>query len=259
MDAGDAADRRVGGDDAITTRIGALALPLGVILIAISEVFHPSRQDPMDFPAVFKEYASSNVWTTVHQGEYFGFLFLLGGLVALYYCVSARPGLGAGVAPFGFAAAVATAASFTVLQAVDGVTLRYAVDNWVSAPASEKPAAFAAAEVARWTEIGMNGFSFFLAGLTLLIFGLAIALGRVYPRWVGLIALISGAALMYDGAVVVSYEGFVADIVKLVGLLLLAIWAFIMAFLMWRNGSRRRIARIASTSTGSGPEPASPR
>jgi hypothetical protein len=259
MDAGDAADRRVGGDDAITTRIGALALPLGVVLIAISEVFHPSREDPMDFPTVFKEYASSNVWTTVHQGEYFGFLFLLGGLVALYYCVSARPGLGAGVAPFGFAAAVATAASFTVLQAVDGVTLRYAVDNWVSAPASEKTAAFAAAEVARWTEIGMNGFSFFLAGLTLLIFGLAIALGRVYPRWVGLIALISGAALMYDGAVVVSYEGFVADIVKLVGLLLLAIWAFIMAFLMWRNGSRRRIARIASTPTGSGPEPASPR
>jgi hypothetical protein len=139
------------------------------------------------------------------------------------------------------------------------VTLRYAVDNWVSAPDPQKTAAFAAAEVARWTEIGMNGFSFFLAGLTLLIFGLAIALGRVYPRWVGLIALICGAALMYDGAVVVSYEGFVADTVKLVGLLLLAIWAFIMAFLMWRNGGPRRIARLASTPRGSGPEPPSPR
>src|SRR5829696_6513842 len=96
----------------------------------------------------------------------------------------------------------------------------------------------------RWREIGMNGFSYFLAGLTLLIFGLAIALGRVYPRWVGLLACISGAALVYDGAVVVAYEGFVADIVKLVGLLLLAVWAFIMAFLMWRHSSRRRIARL---------------
>ena len=218
MDASEADYRRIGGDDAITTRIGALALPIGVILIAISEVFHPSRQDPMEFPAVFKEYASSNVWTTVHQGEYFGFLFLLGGLVALYYSVSGRPGLGAGLAPFGFAAAVATAATFTVLQAVDGVALRYAVHNWVSAPASEKPAAFAAAEVARWTEIGMNGFSYFLAGLTLLFFGLSIALGRVYPRWVGLVAVVSGAALMYDGAVVVAYEGFVPSIIKLVGL-----------------------------------------
>ena len=259
MDAHEDTGRQLGGDDAITTRIGALALPIGVVLIAISEVFHPSEEDPMDFPAVFREYAQSDVWTTVHFGEYFGFLFLLGGLVALYFSVSVRPGLGAGLAPFGLAAAVTTAASFTVLQAVDAVTLRYAVHHWVSAPASQKPAAFAAAEVARWTEIGLNGFSYFLAGLSLLIFGLAIAQGRVYPRWVGLIAVVSGAALMYDGAVVVAYEGFVADIVKLVGLLLLAVWGFIMAFLMWRNSSRRRIARLGSTPTGSGPQPASPR
>jgi hypothetical protein len=103
--------------------MGAVALPIGVVLIAISEIFHPAREDPMDFPAVFREYAHSTVWTTVHLGEYFGFLLLLGGLVALYYSVSARPGAGAGLAPFGLAAAVVTAASFTVLQAVDGITL----------------------------------------------------------------------------------------------------------------------------------------
>jgi hypothetical protein len=106
MDAREAAAGQVGGDDASTTRMGAVALPIGVVLIAISEIFHPSREDPMNFPAVFREYAQSNVWTTVHLGEYFGFLFLLGGLVALYYSVSARPGAGAGLAPFGLAAAV---------------------------------------------------------------------------------------------------------------------------------------------------------
>jgi hypothetical protein len=239
--------------------MGAVALPIGVVLIAISEIFHPSREDPMDFPAVFTEYAQSNVWTTVHLGEYFGFLFLLGGLVALYYSISARPGSGTGLAPFGFAAAVTTAASFTVLQAVDGVTLRYAIDAWISAPASQKPAAFAAAEVARWTEIGMNSLSYFLAGLTLFLFGLAIALGRVYPRWVGLIAAISGVAFMYNGAVEVAYEGFVPSITKLVGLLLLAVWAFVMATLMWRNGSRRRLARLRPTSQAASQRPASTR
>jgi hypothetical protein len=260
MDArSEAASRQVGSDDAITTRIGAVALPLGIVLIAISEIFHPAREDPMDFPAVFEEYAQSNVWTTVHLGEYFGFLLLLGGLVALYYSVSARPGAGAGLAPFGLAAAVATAASFTVLQAVDGVTLRYAVDAWASAPAPQKTAAFAAAEVARWTEIGMNSLSFFLAGLTLFLFGGAIALGSVYPRWVGLIAMVSGAALMYDGAVVVAYEGFASSIIKVVGLLLLAVWAFIMAFLMWRYGSSRRIARSESASAGPVRRSANPR
>src|SRR5829696_5981383 len=258
-DAGDAAVRQVGGDDAITTRIGAVVLPIGVILIAISEIFHPSREDPMDFPAVFREYAQSNVWTTVHLGEYFGFLLLLGGLVALYYSISARLGSGAGLAPFGLAAAVTTAASFTVLQAIDGVTLRYAIDAWISAPAPQKPAAFAAAEVARWIEIGMNSLSFFLAGLTLFLFGLAVALGRVYPRWVGLIAAISGVALMNNGAVVVAYEGFVPSITKLVGLLLLAVWAFVMAALMWRNGSRRRLARLRPTSQAAAQRPDSTR
>jgi hypothetical protein len=260
MDAREAAARQeVGGDDASTTRMGAVALPIGVVLIAISEVFHPSREDPMDFPAVFREYAQSDVWTSVHLGEYFGFLFLLGGLVALYYSVSARPGAGAGLAPFGLAAAVVTAASFTVLQAVDGITLRYAIDAWTSAPPAQKPAAFAAAEVARWTEIGMNSLSYFLAGLTLFLFGLAIALGRVYPRWVGLIAVISGAAFMYNGAVEVAYEGFVPSIVKTVGLLLLAVWAFVMAAFMWRNGSRRRLARLRSTSPEAAQRPASTR
>ena len=177
--------QQLGGDDAITTKIGAVTLPLAVIVLVVTEYFHPSREDPMDFPAVFMEYAHSDIWTAVHLGEYFGFLLLLGGLVALYYSVSAKPGVGAGLAPFGLAAAVTAAASFTVLQAVDGVALKRAVDTWASAPAPQKPAAFAAAEAIRWTEIAMNSFSFFLAGLTLFIFGLAIALGRVYPRWVG--------------------------------------------------------------------------
>jgi len=221
-------------------------MPLGIVVILVSEYFHPSREDPMDNPAVFMEYAHSDIWTTVHLAEYFGFLLLLGGLVALYYSVSAKPGVGAGLAPFGLAAAVTTAASFTVLQAVDGIALKRAVDAWASAPAGQETAAFAAAEAIRWTEIGMNSLSFFLSGLTLLLYGGAIALGTVYPRWAGWIALVSGATLMYHGAVVVSYEGFGPSIANLVGLVLLGVWTFIMAVLMWRNGSREPPARPES-------------
>src|SRR5215212_6217424 len=225
MDAREASAWQVGGDAAITTRIGAVAMPLGIVLILVSEYFHPSREDPMDNPAVFMEYAHSDIWITVHLAEYFGFLLLLGGLVALYYSVSAKPGVGVGLAPFGLAAAVTTAASFTVLQAVDGIALKRAVDAWASAPADQETAAFAAAEAIRWIEIAMNSLSFFLAGLTLFLYGVAIALGIIYPRWVGLMAMVSGAALMYDGAVVVAYEGFAPSNIKLVGLLLLAVWA----------------------------------
>jgi hypothetical protein len=54
---------------------------------------------------------------------------------------------------------------------------------------------------------------------------------------------------MYDGLGVVDYQGFVPDIVKLEGLLLLAVWAFVMAAPTWRNGRRRRIARLGSTAS----------
>jgi hypothetical protein len=243
--------RAVGWDEAITTRLGAVALPIGVVLTAILEVFfHPQREDPMDNPAVFMEYANSDSWTAVHLGQYFGFLLIVGGLVALYYSISAQAGMGAGLAPFGLAAAVTTAASYTVLQAVDGITLERAVDAWASAPADQQTAAFAAAETVRWTEIGMNSLSNFLTGLTLLLLGLAIALGMVYPRWTGWMAAVSGVAFMYNGVVEVAYEGFGPSIVKLVGLVLLAVWAFIMAVLMWRNRSRRGIARPVSTPAG---------
>ena len=142
---------------------------------------------------------------------------------------------------------------------MDGIALKRAVDAWVSAPAEQQSAAFAAAEAVRWIEIGMNSLSYFLAGLTLFLYGLSIALGTIYPRWAGLIAALSGAALMYNGVVEVAYEGFVPSIIKLLGLLLLAVWAFIMAYLMWRNSSRRRLTRLATTSADPAERPASPR
>jgi hypothetical protein len=249
MEAQEDTSRRV-MSEAITTRVGAVALPLGTVLLAVSEAFHPSGEDPMDHSAVFREYAESDAWTTVHLGQYFGFLLVLGGLVALYYSLAARPGRAAGLAPFGLAAAVTAAASYTVLQAVDGIALKRAVDAWVGAPADQATAAFAAAEAIRWTEIGMNSLSNFLTGLTLLLFGLVVAFGRSYPRWTGWMAVASGCAFVYNGVVEVAYEGFVPSIVKLLGLALLALWTLVMAFLMWREAGRRYSSNPESAQSG---------
>ena len=196
----------------------------------------------MDNRAVFMEYAQSTSWIAVHLAQYFAVLLLVGGLVALYYCITARPGVGAALARFGLAAAVTTAASFTILQAVDGVTLKLAVDAWASAPAAQEGAYFAAAEVVRWTEIGINSLSYFLLGLSLFLYGLALALGSIQPRWAGWIALISGVGFMYHGAGVVPYRGFDMSISSMVGMLGLTVWAFIIAIFMWRNSSRQAIA-----------------
>ena len=147
----------------------------------------------------------------------------------------------------GFGAAVLAAASLTMLQAIDGVTLKWAVDAWVTAPADLKAAAFAAAEVARWTEYATQSYSNILLGLTLVLYGLAIALGTVYPRWLGWIAVGSGVAWIIHG-LMVPYIGLFNSIPRLVALVLMAVWAFIIGYLMWRDGSRGRIRRTQSAT-----------
>jgi hypothetical protein len=168
---------------------------------------------------------------------------LFGGLVALYHTITAKPESAAGaVARFGFGAAVLAAASLTMLQAVDGVALKWAVDNWVSAPAGRKDAAFAAAEVARWSEYAIQSYSNILLGLTFVLYGLAMALGTAYPRWLGWVAAGSGVAWIVHG-LMVPYVGLFDSLPRGVALILMSAWAFGTAYAMWRKGSGGRIAR----------------
>ena len=240
------------GAEAITARIGAVALPLAIILFVVSTHAHPSG-DVMDNPTIFMEYARDDSWIAVHFVQWFAALLLISGLVALYYSITARPEAGAAaVARFGLAGAVLTAASFTMLQAVDGVALKWAVDAWASAPADQETAAFAAAEALRWTEYSLQSYSNILLGLTLILYGLAIVLGTVYPRWLGWVAAGSGVAWIVHG-LMVPYVGFFDSTPRLVAIVLLAVWAFVMAFLMWRNSSHGRIASHESAKPSASP------
>lgn len=240
-----AMDARLGAE-AITTRIGAASLPLGIILFVVATaIFHPNREDPMDNQAVFMEYAQSDSWVAVHFAQWVAALLLIGGLVALYYSITKKPEAGAGVARFGLAAAVVTAGAFTMLQAVDGVALKWAVDAWAGAPADQQVATFAAAQAVRWTEYALQSYSNILLGLTLMLYALAIALGTSYPRWLQWVAAGSGVAWIVHG-VMVPYIGFFDSIPRLVAIVLTAVWAFIMAVLMWRNSSPGHIARPES-------------
>jgi hypothetical protein len=226
--------------ETITARIGAASLPLGVILFVVATAFfHPSREDPMDNVAVFMEYAENDSWVLVHFVQWLAALLIIGGLVSLYYSITTTTGraAGAGVARFGLAAAVVTAAAFTMLQAVDGVALKWAVDAWAGAPADQRDAAFAAAQAVRWTEYALQSYSNILLGLTLMVFALATMLGASYPRWLGWVAVGSGVAWIVHG-VMVPYMGLFDSIARLVAIVLLSIWSFIMAVLMWRNSSR---------------------
>jgi hypothetical protein len=221
----------------LTTRIGAVLFLLGLVVVVISTQLHPAHENPMDNPAVFREYAQSDQWIAVHLGQFVGFLLVVGGLVALYFSLATRADAAAAVVRFGLVAAVMTGASFTILQAVDGIALKRAVDAWAIAPPDQQVAAFAAAEAIRWIEIGVNSLAFSLVGLTLVLYGIALALSAVYPRWLGWLAAAAGVAHIIRG-VGASYQGFVPSIAALIGLVLLAVWTVIMAVMMWRQSNR---------------------
>jgi hypothetical protein len=246
--------------EAITTRIGAIALPLGIILFVVATaVFHPNREAPMDNPAVFTEYSQSDSWVAVHLAQWFAALLIIGGLVALYYSITTKPEANAAaVARFGFAAALLTGASLTMLQAVDGVALKWAVDTWVRVPADQGAAAFSAAQALRWTEYSLQSYSNILLGLTLILYGLAIALGTVYPRWLGWLAAASGGAWIVHG-LMVPYVGLFDSIPRGVATVLMALWAFVIAVLMWRNSSRGFLSRPEAAPPEPAEPPASPR
>jgi hypothetical protein len=218
-------------------RIGAVALTAGLITAVVFEVLHPAREDPNDNPLVFAEYAGSGNWTTIHLGALAGALMLLGGLAALSESLRGGPAVQAAWARLAAASAVVAAAAYGVLQVVDGVALKHAVDAWAAAPSDTKTAAFAAAESVRWIEYGLNSLTFSLVGLTLVLVGVALLTGDRFPRWQGVWALAAGIAYLVRG-LLVAYHGFAANPSGLIALILFGSWVLVMAASMWRRGSR---------------------
>ncbi len=92
---------------------------------------------------VLAKYAASAPWKWFHLAQFVGVLAALGGLIVLHLVLRSRaPRLSA----FAAGLTVATAAVWAVLQAVDGITLKQAVDAWVAADGPDKAVRFAGAE-----------------------------------------------------------------------------------------------------------------
>src|ERR687897_3715454 len=129
-------------------RIGSTAFLAGVAIVIISTAIHPSREDPANHLLVFAEYARDDSWIAVHIGQFAGGIMVFaGGFVALYLLlVRSESGTASIMAWIGLALAIMTASAFAVLQAVDGIAQKRAVDSWVAAPPEEKAITFRVAE-----------------------------------------------------------------------------------------------------------------
>ena len=192
-------------------RMGSIAFLAGLVIVVVSTMFHASREDPANHPLVFAEYADSDPWIAAHIGQFAGGIVVFaGGFVFLYRLLAQSESSMAGLARVGFAVAIVTASTLAILQAVDGIALKRAVDSWTAAPAEEKAITFRVAEGIRWTEISINSIFRILQGSVAVIFGVAIARSTLLSGWIGEIGVFAGAATIIAG-VEVAYVGFASS------------------------------------------------
>lgn len=177
----------------------------GFLLTLIATHEHPSGNDD-DHVIIFAKYADSDSWVAVHLVQFAGVLMALAGFLVLYRVLQLLGEVPL-LARFALGAAIATAATWAVLQAVDGVALKQAVDAWADASGPQKAIRFADAETVRWTEWGINTYFRLLFGLTMVLFGAAIARTGVVARWLGWVGMLGGLLYMATG-IAVGYAGF---------------------------------------------------
>jgi hypothetical protein len=235
-------------------RMGSIAFLVGMVIFLVSTILHPGREDPTNHPLVFAEYAEDQLWVASHIGQFAGgMLAFAGGFIALFRLLArSESGIASALAWMGLAATIAAGSALAVLQAVDGIALKMAVDSWYAIPPSstadgggegEKAIAFRVAEGIRWIEIAANSFFRVLQGSVGIIFGVAIAASAAtFSRWVGALGVFAGVATIILG-VRVAYVGFatVGSIEDTVSTWAYLAWVVILGIFMWRKTTAKKI------------------
>jgi hypothetical protein len=232
-------------------RMGSVAFLAGLVIIIVSTLFHASSEDLMDNLVVFAVYAESDPWIAAHIGQFAGVMLVFaGGFVALFQLLlkSESGGIASALAWLGLVTAILVASTFTILQAVDGIALKIAVDTWYAIPppsaadtSEEKAIAFRVAEVIRWTEIGINSINRIIQGTVAIIFGVAIAKSALLSRWIGAVGIFAGAVTVIAG-LGVAYVGFAPlPIVGDASTVISFAWIVILGIFMWRKTRAKKM------------------
>jgi hypothetical protein len=232
-------------------RLGAAAAIVGSAAGMGGNLLHPvvPLDDP---PGVARVIADSDAWTPLHLIIVVGIMLMLGGLLALYRSISG--GLAGALAQLGWAAAVAGITVGVVLVILDGVAARQLAEEWARAPVEEKATALRVVLANETTNFALASlFNILFAGATFILYGLAVALSDVYPRWLGWIAVVAGLGSVGAGLIqAMTGESTTASrVLTIIGPTVITLWLAFMGVLLARL-ARGLTDPSTVTATGSG-------
>jgi hypothetical protein len=226
-------------------RIGGWAAIAGALLGMVGNLIHPVT--PIDDPeGVARVIADSGIWVPVHLAIVLGIVLMLGGLVAVRHSI--REGVADALARFGLVAAIAGAAIGLVLLILDGVAARQLAQEWAEASAQERAVALRLVHANETLNFALASlFNFVFAAVTFILFGLAVALSAVYPRWLGWPAFLAGV-LSIPAGVIQAYAGEptgASRVLTIIGPSVITLWLLIMGILVVRFGRDVQIVSLA--------------
>jgi hypothetical protein len=227
------------------TKGGAMCAVGGSIVLFVGTYLHLMDADPNDAVAGFTEYAADHLWIASHLTQLAGVALIV--LALLFLAQQLEAASGTAWARIAAAGAIASLALACVLQAVDGIALKRAVDAWAAAAESQKDTAFQAAFAVRQVEIGLASMVCLAFGLTAIVCGRILLFDRVYPKWLAALAILGGAPTTVAG-VVIAYTGFStsAMAINMPANFVLLVWMLALGVCMWGRGKVRRMIRRAN-------------
>jgi hypothetical protein len=196
--------RAIESPERSTLRLAGGLLVGGFLLNLVVTLFHPSG-DEDNHRVIFAKYADSDAWVAIHLGQFIAVFIALAGFVVLYRFLTLGVE-GSLLSRFAIGATIATAAAFAILQGMDGVALKQAVDAWTDASGAQRAIRFNDAETLRWLEWGFQSYFRVLLGMSFVLFGAAILATRRTAAWLGWVAVVAGAVSVAIG-IDVSYSG----------------------------------------------------
>ena len=211
--------------DRSVLRWGGLAGMVGALVGAIANLMHPRSDDLGEPQGLVDLAADSGIWVFDHYLIAWAVALSAFGLIALGRSLVQEPARSWGWIAIAFL--IGSTVVVYLLAAVDGVAMKNAADEG-------GPAAIAMAHVSGAMFTAMMGSAF---GIVPILFGIALLSTTQYPRWLGLLALVSGAVglLCSSYQYLVGYEPLVSNYLFTLGSLGTTIVLFAAGWFLWKG------------------------
>src|SRR5215211_11920 len=218
-------------------QIGGWCAVAGSLLAGVGNLVHPVT--PMNDPVgVARVIAGSGSWVPVHLAIVVGILLMLGGLVALD--LSIGDGIAGTLARFGLWAAVGGVTIGLVLVILDGVAAHQLAQEWAAAPPGGQAVALGLVHVNETINFALASlFNLVFAGVTFILFGLAVAFSDAYPRWLGWVVFVAGIGSIGAGSIqaVTGEPTDASRVLTIIGPTVITLWLLVIGILLVRKGA----------------------